>query len=477
MTRTLNARSGLRAGLAGAAVLAVVFGITPAASAHKGVCGLEALNSALAAAVPGDTVRIASRCTITVTNVTVPAGVTLSGGWRSRIKVPVNELGIVLDTDAGHVTRLQWLHIKSDGYLAVQVIGDGTGVIDFTRLKVRRGAGIAAELAADVRIKRSAIQGSVTARNASSVPEHAAITDYATHGIVMSQVGNVDVSWVSVRGFARFGMLFAECDADVRHTWISGNVGVGAMAHGGSIHLAHSVVSRTYRGIRPADEHPTGFAFAAGATVSTEHTVSSRSEGMGLFHDGTAEVSHHGLRASRNAMGGVIVQSAASLSVTDSDIGDNGLAGILAIDSGSASVSDTEVAGTTLASLAGVPAGDGIQLQSTSGAVTDVSLVDNERAGFIGALGPAQFASDIQFQGVTASGFGESLGVVLQQFQSPLETVVDGVERFEPLLGNDIDWFVGGVGLGEVGVQQPCFLPEPIQILDQGLASLFLVTA
>lgn len=482
MMRTKLVRGIAHTGVA-VSVIGVLLAFTPSAQAHGGICDAAALDDALAMANPGDVVRIGN-CSITGANFTVPAGVRLQGSFFSRLNIPVGELGLIIETEAGLTTQVRgWggffpLRIKSDGFLAAQVVGDGTAKIDRTRFRIRKGVGLAAELAADVRVHRSQFIGSVRPRNAATVPEHADVDQFSTHGLIMNQVGNVVVDRVAIRGFARFGMLLIESAATVKHSVVYRNVGVGAMAHGGTTDFLLTSVWDTYRGARPEDEQAAGFVFAAGAAVTSRYTSSTDNEGWGVLQAAAGIVEHTGFVAAANTTGGILAQEGEYLQVDDGLFVNNGLGGLMAVDTDMVVVSDTLVSGTTTETVPGfATTGDGIHLASTSGSLSNVTFANNEQAGFVGSLGDTQLPSDITFEGVTASGVGESYGVLLQQFGTPLEPVVGGVERFGPLLGNDQDWFIGGIGLETVGVQQPCFLPEPIQILEEGLASLFFFTA
>lgn len=503
--------TGQRLGLGLLATGLLLASATESAFAHRarrdpGICEAQILTDTLATAVPGDVVRVGN-CTVEAKELIVPAGVTLTGSRRSRLTVPFGFLGVGLETAEGLTTKLSWLEVRSEGTFAVQVIGDGTAVIDLARFRIQKGVAIGAQSAADVRIKRSALTGMVKPSNAASVPDNAAIDEYSTHGIVMSQVGNVDIDLVSVRGFARYGVLLVESDSQVRRSWISNNVVVGAMVHGGHADFRFTRISKTFRGALPEDEHAAGLVVAAGAMVNGMHSMSSRNEGWGVFEDGAGPSTFTGLIANKNTMGGVFAQGSDTVELRSALLARNGFAGVTAINTTYLSVEDSVISGTSLASLQDPPpgivvtpfsaaatpasldavptlaafaapptfsiAGDGIHLSNTAAFVGAVQLVNNERAGFFADLGASQSEADVTFDSASVSGTG-SYGALFQQLGAPVQVAAQGIDRAGPFEQLDQAWFIGGAGIDVAGVQEPCFLPEPILLLERGIVALFV---
>lgn len=389
-----------------------------------GLCDPEGVRAALAEAAPGDRVVLGS-CTV-AGDFVVPRGVTLTG-----------DQSIVEGT----------ITMQADSTLA--------------DLTVRTGAGTAVlvENVAPVVIERVELVGDVTEE--SDVPFDPSSGEWATHGLVATGVGHLELHDVTIRGFARFGALFVASTVEWRGGELDGNHGTGLMAASGVIDIEDLRIARTYAtsGIVPSY----AAVFRSGARVHTERTVLEDNEGYGILHDG-ADGGHVSLRAERTAEPAVWVQSTADFALAGEGtlLSESGLAGLVAIEVAELYVADVTVrdtrALTRISGTSEIEVGDGLHLVLASTErlrLERLALEDNERAGMLLESADGAIAADA-IGAVMVSG--DSNGAIAQ---SPTEIIPLGewdasVERAGATAANDaavVDRFA------IVGAVAPMFLP------------------
>ncbi|MEM9189335.1 MAG: hypothetical protein AAGF12_09175 [Myxococcota bacterium] len=442
------------------------------AQARGGICDAAQLTTALAAATSGDTVRIGA-CQITG-SFQIPAGVTLRGvnSYASRIVAPINTDALTL-TPGATTTRVRHLTVEHDGGIGIGGTGAGSVWVDRVRVRTARGVAIGFEDVSQAAVTHSQVRGPVDASNADSVDIHTSSLDTATHGVLLVRVADASVDGVTARGFTNFGILAVESVTGFWGVLASQNVGVGVGVFGGSADFDFVSARRTFSGIRPVGDFPSGVVVAGGATVTSTGLSSSRSEGFGVFEDG-ASSDHDFLSSRYNDNAGIWTQNALTFQLDRSSSSFNDFANVVAVDSAFASISRSAINFAQETTPPGfLSAGDGIQLVNTPGDISDVSLIANERAGLIGDLGPTMIVTDIDFSDVFVVGFGDSLGAILQQGPVTISAPDDGVTRLGAVAGNDADFILVNDPIDPAGGVQPCFLPQMEFLVDAGILDLF----
>ncbi len=435
-------------------------------------CDPGAVQEALSAAAPGDTVRIGA-CRLTAA-ITVPAGVALEGaGTTESILVgPDGEVPLtVVPGDAG--TFVRNFGIESSGPAAVLLEGGGSATIEHVEIVATRGIGLGAEGLDELTLTNAILRGPVAAANAGTYLPPISPDAVATHGVVLVGIGAATLNDVESSGFAQFGALIV----DSAITWSGGgtpaNLGTGLMTWGGVATLTALDLSGTFEGLQLIPAY--GGIFAGGADVDTTSLRVSDGEGYGLLHS-EAIARHIDLTARNNDLAAVWLQNCTGFELSGAGTGivGNGLAGVVAVDSSDVTIRhahlDATVARTTIvAETRSVEVGDGIQLVGTTENVIleDLTLSGNARVGVLVDLDGGSLDSFSMAQ-VSVDGSDDALGVIGQGGVMPAGWD-DGVTRQGATAANDAAF---GDMLDIVGIVDPSDLPPAAELADQGLAVL-----
>jgi len=426
------------------------------AGSAEPLCDAAALTSALAAAAPGDTVRIGA-CRVTGT-FTVPAGVTLAGVTRDQsvVVAPMDHPGL-RPTPGARPSRLVDLSVENDGNAGI-VWRDATvtGSIEIERVDVRvqRGEGIALEGVTQATLTDVNLRGQVTAATAATDPSPSDIvpTTYSTHGLVTSGVGMVMGTNVSARGFATAAVMLVDSPSMWTDGDIAGGLGTGLLLSG----ARHTVNGLTITGMFQAASTPSFAAgFVEGAIVDTDGMTLTDNQGVGIMHD-AAMVHHHDFTATGNAGNSVLwIQNVTSFTLdgTGSLLSNNMHAGIVAVTSSGITLRDARIEGTvdgmvvpTGTSPVPVQMGDGIMLSHASldAVIENVTLSDNARVGLIMDLslpdGSAGMLDTMSLTGLTVEASGTQFGALCQNGTWPM------------------GWDSGVMRTGTAGTNDPPFL-------------------
>ncbi len=447
-----------------AAMAALLLAVPAVGQAQYGgsYCDGAALQGALDAASPGDVVHVGA-CTVSAP-LTVPDGVTLSGVERRRSVVSAGPgtVGVTLG-DGATVERLT---IQSAGRAAVVAWHLASASVRHVTIGASLGIGIGAENVGTLEVRDVALTGPVTSADAESISAFVLPSLIATHGVAMFDVNDAELRGVTVRGFARTGVLASHSTTHWSGGWARGNVDVGMLVWGGEANLDHVTLDNTYKPVpyssTPGElSVPAGLVFEAGAQGSTRDVSAEGNEGWGVFQDSTGVVVHSRLRALHNQLAGVWVQNAEYVQLDRAFLAHNPQ-GLVAVD-------------TTLVSLLGGQAtqnDDGIQLVGTAADLWGVRLRSNDRIGLIADLAPTQSVSDLRFFGVTVAGGRGDLGLLAQQSGALLPLITRGVFRLGRTAAADAAYVDVGSALGVAEGVIPCFLVMTPNTINGGLVGL-----
>lgn len=446
-----------------AAMVAVVVGGLWASSASAQLCDAPALSGALALAAPGEVVQVGD-CTVSGSSFIVPAGVTLEGTTSlSGIAIPPGGAGVWLlpnPTVGGAPTTLRSLTVQSAARGAIVALGAGAARVQQVSVDATRGIGIGAQGLSSLVLDRVVATGPVTAASAPTIPVPADRDVTATFGVVIIDVASADVRDLSVGGFATAGVLTVRGATQWTGGVATGNVGAGLFAFGGDVNLSGVQLDGQYRGARVGSDWGAGLLATGGAYVDTVDTDFTRNDGWGAFFDGTSDVVLDRARIDHNTHAGVWMQAAGGLQIDDSTVSHDGVVGVVAIASDIVSMSGTRVQQARGTAPPGLfPVGDGIELDSTRGDFSGVSLVGNTRVGLIADLGDALLPSDMRFDAVTVVGPVGALGIVLQKNGVPLPLPTTGIRRLGTTARADAAWATRVTGLDLAGIIDPELMP------------------
>jgi len=443
-------------------LISLVFSAVPGCGGDD-LAACDDLASALAGASTGDTVRLGA-CEVTG-EFAVPPGVTLRGAGPASSIVRGSPDGVALTLSAG--SRLSALAVVAEGAGAIDAPEGGIALEDL-RVTVTRGYGIRIT-DGGAALSRVFIEGPVTADNAGSIAPNPEPAGTATHGLYLSRVGTESepavLTEVSVRGFARFGVLMRDSFVEWTGGGADGNLTTGLMMAGGVLTLEDVSLCGTLQGIQPLPAY--AGVFTAGARVSTAGVMVCDGDGYGLLHDGV-EASHADLVGMGNGDAALWVQRGGAFELGGSAtvLSGNRVAGIVLVETPVVTISDARIDGSILGTrvegeVGAIRVGDGIQAVVASTAsiqIRDVQLAGNERVGILLDVGDAMVA-DTALAGVTVDGSGTELGVVAQ---SPAGLIgpgawSSGVMRLGATVDNDL---AVGAPLDIVGIVGPMFLPR-----------------
>lgn len=368
------------------------------------------LEGALSRTAPGGSVSV-SGCTINGT-VDIPDEVTLDGSGDSRI---------IGNVTLGSGSGLVGMAVDSPGTVAISAAGPGAAVtIRNVGVRVERGAAISiADRGAT--LDRVTLEGNV--EDADVVPTNPMASDYATHGLVLSNAGSPDapvlLTEVSASKFARFGALFLNSHASWNGGQVANGLTTGLMADGGSLELTAVVLGPMMQGVQVLPAF--GGLFVNGCDVSTRDLAVDGNQGYGLLHDGSI-AAHENLVATGNGDAALWVQRSSSFALTgeNTEVSGNVLAGLVVVDTPDVLVRGATFRNNTLGTrisgtIGRVDTGDGIQAQISDGAglvIDNVTMVGNERVGVI--LDVASGNVDGAVMNVSVDGSGEQLGAIAQ---------------------------------------------------------------
>lgn len=459
------------------------------------ICDAVRLGEALASAEAGDVVRVGA-CRLEGAFV-VPAGVTLSGDGATSILV--GETVVELGVDATlHAVRIE------SRELGVVARGAGRRTIDFVRIDVARGAGIAltgAELVAtDVQVR-----GPVNDPNDPSFVRVAGFvveTPCPDDGICECTPGerrgddelcDAEGAWArftgvyglyardatltlsdfrvggAEAGFASAGVVLEGCTTTWNGGLVMGHLGLGVLVRGGSAELTEVSIERTREGLR---------GLASYALVATDAEL--RAQAMRLSdNDRYGVLAQGGVGVMRDffsdASGDVALWIANSESFVvegESSISRAGFAGVVASAAEGVlldglQVSDTRSVTRTLGSLFGAQTlGDGIHLSATSDAtLRGVVLAGHARAGLVVDLaGGAPRFEDVSVDAL-AEGFGAIGGArsAGELEGDALGSWDDGIVRSE--LARTRDTAALGERFDAIGVDVPPTTNESVGIV------------
>jgi hypothetical protein len=441
----------------------IAFASALLASCGGEICDSAALTTALAAASSGDEVRI-GECDVSGT-FTVPSGVALSGVGPGASIVSGN-----LVVEPGQVTVVRALSIRTDGGFAVLARGGGGAVVEDVGIEVMRGVGLGFEDLNELTLDGLIVEGPVDPANVGSFPADAGPATHATHGIAVVRVDTVEMSDVSVSGFAQIGVVAADSNVAWTGGSLAENLGVGIAVEGGSAELDGISVVDTLEGFRLL---PAYAGIFSGAAVTTDGLSIERSEGVGLLHYGGGTAAHTTLSATDNDDAALWGESIDELSVTGA-IADNGFAGVVAIDVPqvtiqSASIDRTRASTRIFHPNLALRVGDGIHLvrSATVAELVDLTLEANERAGiFIDLDGGA--LDGMRFQNVTITVTSTAQVGLLAQ-GGVLDPMWDqGVTR----TGSTRDADLAKAPLSRVEGTGPCDRPVETNLATSGLGPL-----
>lgn len=424
-----------------------------------GVCTPDALESALAAAGPGDVVAVGS-CRIEGAFV-VPDGVALEGDGPASVLASVEGGEPVVRTTTESRVMLRDLRIEVDhGGVGVRAAGGGTLAASGLTVVVTRGLGVGLA-GCSAELGPLELTGPVTRENALFTPSDPAET--GAYGIVGRDLGTSTVMLhdVHLSGFAVAAATFGggsitwEGRADGPDVEASRGVGMGFF---GSTGILRSIeIVDTLSG--PRDVGTDILAMNAGDLVIDGLTLIG-GEGFGVFAEDTP-VRLTSARITNLGLSGVRVQGG-SLEATDLVARGNGGAGVLAIDTTSVVLTDVELTDQRELPLPStgvttVLCGDGVQVvrvPESDGpplAVTlrRVSLSGNERTGILldAADGPV---GAVEVEAVTVDAPTGATGAIAQR-TALAPTWDGGITRTGGALNDDA--FTGI--LDPVGIMMP----------------------
>lgn len=403
-----------------------------------------ALTAALAAAVPGDTVRLTGAAY--EGSFDVPAGVAVEG-VSAPVVTAAGGAAFVLEGGAAGPTALRGVEIRS-GEVGVVATGGGTIELADVTLVPATGVGLAADGVGALALRRVEVQGPVTDANLGDLG--GSIDARATAVIGVAVAGSqVELEEVEIAGIAGFGALFHGSDGRWDGGRVAGCVGSSVLVEGGTIELEGVAIEDARVGTRVGSNLlANGLVVGAAATVRTVGVRIERIPGVGLLQ-GAGESHHLDLAVRGGDRAGIWVQGAPgtpdapAIELSGASVleGNRGVA-LLLRESGGAVLDGTRIAGTTLRPTTGpgggpVDVGDGVQVVGGSGALhlSSVALADNARVGLLLDGGGAAGLSPV-LAAVTVDGPADAYGVVTQNGAAERQSLA-GISVGEDIQTND----------------------------------------
>ena len=411
-----------------AAILCLVSALASGCADDR-LCNIGEVRDRLAAAEPDATVTLGA-CQIEGA-ITVPAGVHVVGQSAATVlRTPGDQPVVTLESADGRTTSIAGVTIQS--HRSVGIVGSGDGRISIADATVQssRGVGMRFEGLSRLELRDVAVTGPVTAGNAMTVPTDPTGAETATHGILLRGVGRgaeaATLAGVSVRGFARFGVLAIDSTVTLSDSDLSRNLGTGFMAMGGAVILARVTICESFRGRQP---HPAyGAVFAAGAVVHSEDLEVCSGEGIGLLHD-DASGDHQRAFVHGQAEVGLWVQHTEGLEIAGSStlFEENYIGGIVVRDARRVAIRDARIRTTRSGPFRWgetdeIHVGDGIQLLIDDGAAIELrglTLTGHDRAALLLEYGKG-FPSVLSITDVTVDARGGTFGAIAQTADGPL---------------------------------------------------------
>jgi hypothetical protein len=435
-------------------------------------CSPKDINAKLKEAAPkGGTVEIGS-CLVSGA-IEVPAGATLKGmgADRSVIAGDGAHAAVLVRADQG-TTVVSGFKILSKGPAGLVARGSGSVRIEGVTVEATAGVALGAENLGKVEMATVSVSGPVTMANASSVSNQVTPADNATHGLVLVNVSEADLSDVKASGFASVGALFAGSTVSWSRGGSSDNLGLGVQVEGGKVTLDSLSVCRTLQGVLLLPAF--GLAVTGGAEVSTTALKVCENQGFGLLQDG-GTASHAQIDLEDNMNAAFWAQHTERLDLTGMATG-NHFAGIVLVDAQNAAIHDAQISNTVLAtrvfhgSTMEYQVGDGVQLVDAADTTVlkDTTIANNDRAGILVDLGGST-AKAMTFDNVTVRVSGAlQHGAIAEN--GPAPSGWDAGIRREGTTGSLDQSFAGMIPA--VKIVGPCNLPRPTDLGTAGLASL-----
>ena len=378
-----------------------------------GICAADTLRLELARARPGDVVRV-GRCRVSA-SLRVPAGVTLTGvdPEASIVAAPRGRPAVVLAAEAApSVARC--LTVEANAEFGVQAEGSGEARVEHVTIRAATGGGISADGVGRLSLHGLDLIGPVTPENADMLPLDPTPADVGTHGLALTEVGEVTIYGTTITGFALFGMLAVDSSVTLRGAELRDNLGTGVMFLGAPV-CARSLTSQgTLQGSRLVPAY--GVVLADGAELHAVDLHILEGQGIGLLQSGSS-LDVEDLVVEQNDGGGVWVQESGQTLIhgAGTRIVDNTFVGLFVCQSSGLSISDAEISRTRKAvRLSGevgtIEVGAGLTAGATTGIrLTDLHVCDNETVGIVLDLAtePAP-----EIEGVVVCGTGMAFGAV-----------------------------------------------------------------
>ena len=443
-----------------------------------GHCDADELSSALFTAVRGDTIKVGA-CRVRGAFV-VPEGVTLEGRGAETSYLESDGTAPVVTVEpssSANVSSVRSVGIDSNGAAALLISGQGQVELDSVRVRANYGIGIGVEFADLLRMTNTEILGPVTSSNVESVPPRPTPADIATHGLVMIDVDDAELTNIEVAGFASMGAVIVEGISTWHQGGSSDNRGAGLVVHGGSAQLSDLVLCGGIRGLNMVPVY--GAVFLEGAEVQTDGLTVCRNEGIGMLHDACTVV-HTSLAVHENAEAAVWGRSPeSSIEIQDFDIEGNGLGGFVLHDPGSlllrnGSISNTVSLPDFVSEEQTIEVGDGVQLVQAVGSAMfqNLTLSDNGRVGMLFEL-EGDEPANLSLEGVQIEGAGEQLGAIVQGDEAAIPAAWDAaISRSAELEANDQAHRELGVPLPVVENLAAGDIPLVDELEREGLDSL-----
>lgn len=422
-----------------AAVMGLVAGLRCGGeTAAPEYCEAASLGGALAAARPGDIVRVGA-CRIDG-SFEVPAGVTLAGRGRDTSAIATSGNWPAARLVPGvPPTRLVDISVVSAAN--VGILARGAGEVDLQHVAVRstRGIAVGVEDLTAITMTDVAMTGPVTASNQSGWSNDPLIT--ATHGLVIIRVENAYLTNVTSTGFALFGALLV----DDTTTWFGGgapaNIGTGLMIDGGAATLEDLDLTSTMDGDRGTNAY--GVVFKDDCQVATARLNVSGGDDLGILQK-TGRSRHEDLSVNGNGDVGVWLQACSSFDLSGtSTVSANRFGAVVAVESQNVSITGARIDATraemhVLEETGTGQVGDGLQLVRTTVGVrlAHIALSGNERVGLLLELGGSS-TNDIVIDDVQVEATGSDAYGAVAQGGAIEPGWDDGVRRLGDTATND----------------------------------------
>ncbi len=367
------------------------------------VCGMDALDAALRASRPGDTIALGA-CTFTG-NVTVPDSRTLMGQEGTRFE------------GTGDVVTLESGASISEATISVQggralVLAAGPHALTTLRVHVDGGIGIRADEATG-EWRDVIVEGALDPLRPDTIPPQAS-TDDGHYPIVILD-SDVDLFDVGVLRGGPWGVIVQRSRLD----WVGGEirevVGTGLFSHDSTVQLRDLEVRDMLQGIQP---HPAYGVIASDTQLEATAVHIADSDGLGVLMDG-GESTLRELDVTNCSFGGLWLQRGAA-TVEQSMLDANGLAGMVARQASRFTVRGTTIQNTvnrlTLIGVGAIEAGDGIHLDQVEEIVLgDLTLRNNARISLlIETPGASLSAEGIRIEGGPLGALQQASGMLVR---------------------------------------------------------------